>query len=184
MTVQSPYGSPAAGQVRPEPPGPQGASPPEPEQYPWMFRDSPPNVWPVAVFTLFFGLLGLISTVRRSTRARAVGVGGGRYWVVFAGFLVVNVVISLIALAIAIPVYLNVLEGAMTKDLEGRIVSDSAKAAGGTSTAVASADCVPVSGMGDSRSERSYSCLITLTSGRSDTFTVVVDTNGRWSVPE
>lgn len=153
----------------------------DPQQLPWMYGEAkPPSAWPVAVFTLIFGIFGGISAGRRANRARAMGVGGARYWGTFAAVLAGNLLLIGLLVVVLVPVFLNVRETALTKDLESRIVSDSATDS--ATPAVKSADCTPVTRNSDGT--RSYTCLIGFVDGRSQSFNIIVDAQRQWAVQE
>jgi hypothetical protein len=64
---------------------------------PGGFSGRGPAVAPVVIFTLLFGVFGLISASRRAKRAEAVGDSPGRYWMAFGVTLSIGWVVGAIA---------------------------------------------------------------------------------------
>ena len=77
--------------------GPDNHDNADPQPYPVKA----PSVWPVAVVTLFLGLLGIIPAVLQSKKARTVGVSGARYWATFAGAAGAILAVVIISIAVS-----------------------------------------------------------------------------------
>jgi hypothetical protein len=61
------------------------------------FSGRGPSVRPVVVWTLLFGVFGLIPATRRARRAEAAGDSPGRYWLAFGVTLGLGWVVGAIA---------------------------------------------------------------------------------------
>ena len=200
MTTHHPYGVHAPHQHPGPPPGmlPPGELPPVygavtpyelplPQHggylvtYPERLTDARPTVppvWPVAVFTLLFGVFGAVPAGRRATRAKAAGGGAAAYWLTF-GLIhgVMVAVLVLLAVAVGVPAYVAAREGAIVKVLQESVVS-TARAAD-TTPAVIGADC-RAEGERAADGLRPYRCVLTLADGRTSTMHVRADEDGRW----
>ncbi|MFG1927678.1 hypothetical protein [Cryptosporangium sp. NPDC048952] len=144
----------------------------------WPSIDGP-KAWPVAVFTMFFGIFGAISAARRSSDARALGLPGGRYWGVFAGTLVASfavwTLILGIVIAVTVPLYLNATSTVMTTtELEQQLTSTTS--ADGTVTgATCIEDTVDPLGVG------TYACLVRFDDGADLPYRITVSNDGSWA---
>lgn len=68
----------------------------------------PPRAWPVAVYTMTFGIFGAFPAERRARGAQAVGASTRRYWVAFGVTLAVHALVSLTVIVVAgMPAYRN-----------------------------------------------------------------------------
>ncbi|MGA5303796.1 hypothetical protein ACPCHT_27995 [Nucisporomicrobium flavum] len=150
--------------------------------YPEEMRNAPraqaPALWPVAVFTFLFGVLGAISAARRADQARRGRNGAAPYWVTFAVMLAVSSFFWVVTVfAVGVPAYLEVREGAVVKVLEENVVSDGQLAKANVSAT--DADCRAA---GDRRTDgtRDYLCQLTLSDGRTGQVMVTADEHGAW----
>ncbi|GAA0239275.1 hypothetical protein [Cryptosporangium japonicum] len=138
-----------------------------------------PKAWPVAAFTLLFGIFGAISAARRSSDARALGLPGGRYWGVFAGALVASFAVWTLVLgiviAITVPLYLNYKSTVMTTtELEQALVS-SPSADGSVVDATCIESAVNPVGVG------TYECLVHFDNGTDLPYRITVASDGSWA---
>jgi len=145
----------------------------------WGSHLTGPKAWPVAVFTVFFGIFGAISAARRSNDARALGLPGGRYWGVFAGALVgsfaVWTLVLGLAIAVSVPAYLHATTTVMsTVELEQEL--EASNTVGGSVThATCVEDAVGPTGSG------TYECLISVSDGAALPYRITVSPDGSWA---
>jgi hypothetical protein len=131
----------------------------------------PPAVWPVILFSCFFGLFGIISAVRRSSAASKLGISGGRYWVGFGAGLAANVVVGFVVAVLTLGALLSNI--VMTPGrLADQIVNNNTDQ---TATAATCAiEDVTTSGVG------TYVCAVSYDDGTQADVTVTVTSNGDW----
>ncbi|RZU52721.1 hypothetical protein EV385_4602 [Krasilnikovia cinnamomea] len=152
-----------------------------PEELELATRPRPPAAWPVAVWTLLFGVFGAIPARRRAATARRIRAGVAPYWIVFGVSLVLGALVTVgVGQALILPGYLELREGAVLKQLQENIVTDGElqKAAKLTAT---EAKCQALDERGDD-GLRGYSCVLTLASGKDKVLRVTADSNGDWTV--
>jgi hypothetical protein len=196
MTTRSPYGPtpPPSGADYPTAPpwaaaqhGPVAAPTPPfvpygglmvpyPEELFNAGRPKAPSWVPVVLFTLLFGPLALISVIRRAAKARRERNDQYPYWIAFAAAFAFSLVLSGIAVAIAVPALIAARERAVTTAVQRNLVHDGQLPAGRTVT-VSSANCTPTA-VRPASGLRPYSCLVTLTDGRTATVAVLADSDG------
>jgi hypothetical protein len=140
---------------------------------------SPPAVWPVALFTLFFGWFGAISAFRRSSKARDVGVSAARYWITFGIVAAFNFVLGfLVMFALAIPVYLNYRDTVEAKSTSMVMTSERLEKglASEPDSGILRASCTAVkvgsTGVGE------YRCLVDVTGRSQVPVLITVAANG------
>jgi hypothetical protein len=151
---------------------------PYPEEMYGAARAKPPSVWPIPPLTFLSGVAGLISTVRRAGRAKRAHRSVAPYWITFAVSLAASFIIWGIIYAIAVPVYLNFRETAVTKTVQENLVKDGQLKAAWNLTAT-KAQCEPIgSRIGD---VRRYDCLLTLNDGRTGSLRVTAGSDGKWT---
>jgi hypothetical protein len=150
-------------------------------KYPQAMQDASrpkaPAVWPVVIFTLLFGLFGAISAARRAGRSRNAR---APYWIAFGATAVTGAVGWAVLTSIAVPVYLAVWESARTELVQDNLVHDGTIKTP-TGTTVRGATCEPTSPRA-SNGFRAYSCVVTLSDGRSVTKKIVANRKGAWGV--
>jgi hypothetical protein len=141
-------------------------------------RAHPPAVWPVTVFTLFFGLPGIISAARRASDARRGRNSTAPYWITFLVALAASAFVWFVVGTVVVkPIYDDVREGQRLAAVQDAIVHDgqlqraNITATGAQCRAIAERDAA---GM------REYLCRLSLSDGRSATLTVTADENGTW----
>lgn len=142
-------------------------------------RPQPPAVWPVAVWTLLFGIFGGLSAARRAKQAAALGVRGHRYWGTFLGLLVPVLLVQFgIVVAVAVPVYLNTVRTAEAKVLASMIVRDGQANEPGQPR-VELARCTPLVAAGG---RQPYQCVVNYSDTSRRVLTIVADGAGGWVV--
>jgi len=177
-----PAPAPAAGPgVPPEQPLPQygGLLVQYPEAMQHASRAQAPAVWPVAAFTLLFGLLGAFSAQRRAGQARRTRNSSAPYWITFGVSAVAAYVVWFVLGAVVIqPAVTEFLENQSREALERNVVSDSRLKEARID--VTAARCRAVS---DRTAEgmRDYLCRLTLADGNTATLTLTADASGQWS---
>jgi hypothetical protein len=152
---------------------------PYPEAMHNASRAKPPTVWPVAVFTLLFGVLGAISATRRAAQARRGRNSTAPYWIAFGVALVAGGFLSFVAaITVVEPMVADHHERNAVTALQRNLVKDGGlqKTAGLTAT---SAACTPVDVRG-SDGQRDYSCLLKLSDAKTGTIEVTADKAGAW----
>jgi hypothetical protein len=177
-----PWASPPAAAPPPAPPMPVAYGQllvPYPEEMRNASRPIPPSWWPIAPLTFVFLIPGLISTIRRGTRARRGRNSQAPYWITFAVSVVAAFVAWSLIAAMAVPGYLNYRETAITKTVQEHIVKDGQLKAKSRLTAT-SASCDPTGARADD-DQRRYSCLLKLDDGRTGTIDVTADEDGNWT---
>jgi hypothetical protein len=152
---------------------------PYPEEMHNAARPKPPSWWPVVGWTFFFGIFGAVSASRRADQARRGRNSVTPYWLAWGCTLAASVVAAGIVVAVGLPGYLDYREGAVTKVVQDRIVTDGRLAESASVTASA-ATCEPV-GPRDTAGQRRYDCVLTLDDGRTGTLTVTADSDGAWT---
>jgi hypothetical protein len=152
---------------------------PFPEEMYNASRPKPPPWWPVAVWTFFFGVLGIVSASRRAKQAKRGRNSPAPYWVAWGATMAVGSMLSGVVVAVGVPVYLNYREGVVTKVVESSLKNSGQleKSAGVTAT---SATCAPV-GPRNSTGTRLYDCTLALDDGRTGTLRVTADAGGNWT---
>lgn len=145
----------------------------------WPQQIEGPKAWPVAVFTLLFGLFGAISAARRSSDARALGLPGGRYWAVFAGALVGGFAIWTLVLgvliAITVPLYQASKSSVMTPTALEQQLEASSTTEGSVNDATCAEEAVDATGTG------TYQCLISFSDGSALPYRITVADDGSWA---
>ncbi|WP_306213149.1 hypothetical protein [Actinoplanes sp. RD1] len=166
----------------PEPPQvPQvgGLLVPYPEEIRTAARAEAPALWPVAVFTFFFGVFGAISAGRRADRARRGGNRSTPYWIAFAVTLAgAWFVWGVIALTVVAPAVNRAVESHKVSVLEHNVISDGQLAkANITATA---ADC-QAAGEENADGTRDYLCQLTLANGEKGQLTITANPDATWT---
>ncbi|MEU4694859.1 hypothetical protein [Actinoplanes sp. NPDC023714] len=146
-------------------------------------RPPAPSWRPVAAWTFFLSVLGVIPAMRRAGRARRFGHERSRYWIAFGATLVIGAAFwSAVAYGVAWPAYRHFEEKSLTASLEETILGDGriAKSVGAT---VADPSCTPE---GDRNADglRTYVCSFTKVDGAKTSVFVSADTNGNWELDD
>jgi hypothetical protein len=152
---------------------------PYPDEMRKASRAQPPAVWPVAVFTLLFGVLGVISAVRRAADARRGHNSTAPYWITFVVTLVTGGFLSFVLGIVAIqPMIDDFREGYRLDAVQDQVLHDGQLARANITATEAKCHAV-----GDRRSDgmRDYLCRLTLSDGHTASLTLTADPEGRWS---
>ena len=144
-------------------------------------RPEAPSWRPVVVWTFFLSVLGVIPTLRRSSRARRFGRRRTPYWVAFGATLVAGAAFwTVLTVDVAIPAYLSHRESVITEAVRSTLLGDGRvqKAVG---VEVSGAECAP---QGDRRPDglRTYLCTVLFKEGGATAITVIADENGAWEL--
>lgn len=210
MTTQTPYQPAPAPPPDPYPTAPPwapAAAPVPPEQagvgqpgwggvpytphgqlmvkYPNAMQDASgpktPAVWPVVIFTIVFGLAGSISAARRASAASRARKPRAPYWIAFGVTAAVAFVVWTVVGMVAVPFGLGLRQGLVTSSLEDHLVHDGQiKTPKGTS--VTGAECRTSDTATLTRAASAYTCVLTLTNGKSATVKLTAADDGSWSV--
>ncbi|BBH66708.1 hypothetical protein ACTI_33930 [Actinoplanes sp. OR16] len=144
----------------------------------------PAPAWrPVAAFTFFLNVLGVIPAMRRAGRARRTGHRKGPYWIAFGSALVLGTAFyAAIGYGVAWPVYQHFQEKSLTAALQDTVLIDGriAKSVGAT---VADPQCTPDGDRGTD-GLRTYVCTFTKVDGAKTSLFVSADTNGNWELDD
>jgi hypothetical protein len=164
------------------PPGPPpqygGLLVPFPDEMRHASRAQAPAVWPVAAFTMLFGVLGAISAKRRADQARRTHNSTAPYWIAF----LISVAAStfcwfVLAAVLVVPMLAEIRETNSLEAVQRNVVADGQlKDARITVTA---AQCRAVTDR-DAAGMRDYLCQLTLEGGRTGTLAVTADESGQW----
>jgi hypothetical protein len=152
---------------------------PFPEEMQAASRPTPPSWWPVVLWTFFFGLLALISVIKRAGMAQRGRNSVAPYWIAWGATMVVGWMLGAAMYVAAVPAYLNFREDSITQQLQTNIVKDGSLTSSAHVTAT-SANCDPMS-VRDATGLRLYDCVLTLDDGRTRTLKVIADTDSTWS---
>jgi hypothetical protein len=179
-----PWAPPAQSPAGPAAPAPYTAHGqllvPYPEEMHNAGRPRPPAVWPVAVFTLIFGLLGAISASRRAAQARRGRTSTAPYWITYVIALVASVALGVVVTNAGVrPLLADRQEASAVSSVQHQLVSDDTltRTAGVKATKAA---CTAVGPRG-SDGNREYSCLLTFDTGKTGTVDVTADRAGNWT---
>ncbi|BFU46290.1 hypothetical protein [Krasilnikovia sp. MM14-A1004] len=152
-----------------------------PEELEAASRPRPPAAWPVAVWTLLFGVFGAVSARRRAATARRIRAGVAPYWIAFGISLALgSLVTAAVGQALILPKYLEFREGAVLKQLQENIVTDGELQKAQKLTATG-AKCQALDER-DADGLRNYACVLTLDNGKAKPLRVTADENGDWTV--
>lgn len=151
---------------------------PFPEEMQHASRAQAPAVWPVAVFTLLFGVLGAVSAKRRADQAHRTRNSTAPYWITFLVSVVAGAFLSFVFGAVAIgPVLTEIRENNRLEAVQRNVVGD-----GQLKNArinVTKAQCRAVTDR-DAEGMRDYLCRLTLEDGGTATLTLTADDSGQW----
>ena len=153
---------------------------PYPEEMQNAGRPRPPAIWPVAVFTVFFGILGAISASRRAARARHGRTSGAPYWITFVIALAVGVLLTFVITTMVVqPLITDRQETKAVQAVQHSLVSDGTL----TRTVGVKATTATCTAIGPRAADgyREYSCLLKLDNGKTGTVDVIADRAGKWA---
>ena len=150
-----------------------------PEAMQLASRAQAPAVWPVAAFTLLFGIFGAVSAKRRASQARRTRNSSAPYWIAFLVSAVAgNFIWFVLGTVVIDPMVTEFREGRRLEALQRNVVSD-----GRLKNAridVTAAQCRAVT---DRTADglRDYLCRLTLADGHTASLTLTSDESGQWS---
>jgi hypothetical protein len=151
---------------------------PYPDEMAHASRAQAPAVWPVAVFTLLFSLLGAASAKRRADQARRTRNSSAPYWIAFLVSAVAGGFIWFVLGAVAIgPVITEVRENQRLEAVQRNVVGDGQLK--NARIAVTAAQCRAVTDR-DAEGMRDYLCRLTLADGKTASLTLTADEDGQW----
>ena len=174
---------PGTPQERPAPPDqplPQygGLLVPFPDEMRHASRAQAPAVWPVAAFTMLFGILGAVSAKRRADQARRTHNSIAPYWIAFLVAVAAGAFCWFVfAAAVVAPMYLEFRETAILKAVQSNVIGDGQLK--DARIAVTTAQCRAVTDR-DAEGMRDYLCQLTLEGGRTGTLALTADESGQW----
>jgi hypothetical protein len=154
-----------------------------PEEVHASARPEAPSWRPVVVLTFLFSVLGVVSAMRRSGKARRYGRNRARYWIAFVATLVIGAAFwTVLIFNVALPSYLNYQETAITESLQNGILVDQRV---GTALAadVSAVQCTPEGDRG-ADGLRTYLCTFDLVEGGKNSLRVRADSRGNWELSE
>jgi hypothetical protein len=171
---------PTAPVAPPERPLPQygGLLVPFPDEMQHASRAQAPAVWPVAVLTLLFGILGAVSAKRRADQARRTRNSSAPYWITFLVSAAAGAFVWFVLAAVVIgPLVTEVRETQRLEAVQRNVVGDGQLKSARID--VSAAQCRAVTDR-DAEGMRDYLCRLTLADGRSASLTVTADESGQW----
>jgi hypothetical protein len=154
-----------------------------PEEVQAMARPAAPSWRPVVVLTFFFSVLGVISAMRRSGKARRYGRNRAPYWIAFVATLLAGAAFwTVLTFNVALPAYLNHQEQAITTDLESGILVDR-RVEAALAADVSAVQCTPEGDRGES-GLRTYLCTFNLVEGGKAALRVQADSRANWELSD
>jgi hypothetical protein len=154
---------------------------PYPERMGLAAREQAPALWPVAIWTFFFGLFGVASAKRRADAAVRGGNSPSPYWVTWAVTLVAaGFFWSVAGVAWIRPGIDAYLQQRTVAALEDKVVHDG-QLQRASLTATGAACVARTSTPADDQGRHSYICQLTLDNGKIGTLVVVADSAGNWT---
>ena len=166
--------------IPPDQPLPQygGLLVPFPDEMRHASRAQAPAVWPVAAFTMLFGILGAVSAKRRADQARRTHNSIAPYWIAFLVSVAAGAFCwFVLAAAVIAPMYIEFRETAILKAVQSNVVGDGQLK--DARIAVTAAQCRAVTDR-DTEGMRDYLCRLTLEGGRTGTLALTADESGQW----
>ncbi|GAA3342851.1 hypothetical protein GCM10020358_39350 [Amorphoplanes nipponensis] len=151
---------------------------PYPDEMQHASRAQAPAVWPVAVFTLLFGILGAVSAKRRAAQARRGRNSAAPYWIAFLASAVAGAFCWFVVAAVLVgPVLTGIQENQRLEAVQRNVVGDGQlRDAHITATA---AQCRAVTERNPD-GMRDYMCRLTLADGHTATLALTADESGQW----
>lgn len=142
-------------------------------------RPDAPAWRPVVAWTFFFSLLGVVSAMRRSGRAKTFGRPRSPYWIAFLSTLVAGAAFwSFLIADVVMPIHQHSVESAATAAVRAKVLGDG-RIEEAVAAKVKSGGCVPDGDRG-SDGLRVYDCTFQLADGRSAAVHIKADTRGNW----
>jgi hypothetical protein len=169
---------PAPALEQPLPPQYGGLLVPYPDKMQHASRAQPPAVWPVAVFTLLFSILGLASAKRRADQARRTRNSSAPYWIAFLVSAAAGSFIWFVLGAVVVaPLVTEMRENNRLEAVQRNVVGDGQLK--DARIAVTAAQCRAVTDR-DAAGMRDYLCRLTLDDGHTASLTLTADEDGQW----
>ncbi|AGZ40001.1 hypothetical protein [Actinoplanes friuliensis] len=154
---------------------------PFPDEMQHASRAQPPAVWPVAIFTLFFGILGAFSASRRAGAARRGRNSTAPYWITYLVTLAAAGFVWFVMSAVVIlPLVDSIQESSRLSAVQDAVVNDGQLK--GANIDVTSAQCRAISDR-NAAGMREYLCRLTLGDGHTGSLMLTADTDGHWTSP-
>ncbi|KUL42391.1 hypothetical protein [Actinoplanes awajinensis] len=142
-------------------------------------RPDAPSWRPVVAWTFLFSLLGVVSAMQRSRKARAYGRRRAPYWVAFVVTAVAGGAFwTALAVDVVLPLHRTQVEDKATDAVQEKVFGDG-RVEAAVGTTVKTGACVPVGDRGADGLRR-YDCTFLLTDGRSALMTIEADARGSW----
>jgi hypothetical protein len=164
----------------PDQPLPQygGLLVPFPDEMRHASRAQAPAVWPVAAFTLLFGILGAVSAKRRADQARRTRNSTAPYWIAFLISVAAGAFCWFVVSAVLVgPVVTEIRENQRLEAVQRNVVGDGQLRDARIN--VTAAQCRAVAER-DAQGMRDYLCRLTLEDGHTATLTLTADEAGQW----
>ena len=151
---------------------------PFPDEMQHASRPQAPAVWPVAVFTLLFSVLAVVSAKRRAVQARRTRNSAAPYWIAFVVAAGAGAFIWFVVAAVVIgPVLTDVRENQRLEAVQRNVVGDGQLKNAGIE--VTTAQCRAVTDR-SAAGMRDYLCRLTLAGGKTGSLTLTADESGQW----
>ncbi|GIF04389.1 hypothetical protein [Actinoplanes siamensis] len=146
-------------------------------------RPQAPSWRPVVAWTFFLSVLGVVSAMRRSGRAKAYGRARAPYWIAFGMTLVAGAAFwSALVLNVVVPLHQQRVEDRATAAVQQKVLGDG-RIEAAVGTRVKTGGCAP-SGDRGAAGLRPYTCTFQLADGRSASVTIEADTRGNWETSD
>jgi len=151
---------------------------PFPDEMRHASRAQAPAVWPVAVFTMLFGILGVVSAKRRADHARRTHNSTAPYWIAFLISVAAGAFCwFVLAAVVMVPLLSEIRETNRLEAVQRNVVGDGQLK--DARIAVTAAQCRAVTDR-DAEGMRDYLCQLTLEGGRTGTLALTADESGQW----
>ncbi|MFI1988291.1 hypothetical protein [Actinoplanes sp. NPDC020271] len=142
-------------------------------------RPDAPSWRPVVAWTFFLSVLGVVSAMRRSGKAKAYGRPRAPYWIAFLATLVAGGAFwSFLIADVVVPMHRSSVESAATTAVQAKVLGDG-RIEEAVGTKVKSGGCAPAGVRGDD-GLRPYTCTFRLADGRSASVQIKADARGNW----
>jgi len=151
---------------------------PFPDEMRHASRAQAPAVWPVAVFTMLFGVLGSVSAKRRADQARRTRNSTAPYWIAFLISVAAGAFCWFVFAAVVIvPMLAEIRETNSLEAVQRNVVADGRLK--DARIAVTAAQCRAMTDR-DGAGMRDYLCQLTLEGGRTGSLALTADESGQW----
>jgi len=151
---------------------------PFPDEMQHASRAQAPAVWPVALFTLLFSVLGAVSAKRRADQARRTRNSTAPYWIAFLISALAGAFCWFVVAAVLVgPVFTEVQEGRRLEAVQRNVIGDGQLRE--ARITVTAAQCRAAADR-DADGMRDYLCRLTLADGHTASLALTADESGRW----